>query len=212
MHAHDAVGIHPAEMGRRLRAAVVAVPAVALIPQPPHESRPRLGGAVAVPTRTGSRAGEPTARPGGDHDIEGVRRVTAVGGGIGERTDDVQILQDRHWPAVSQDQREGAGHHRAHVDEVDPLAVDLGRELWVAIQARLGFSPVVVGGPELDRHGHEQRQPEVPPAAGPFVRPPSAAQPAAQVVQIRLGNGDGERHQIGRHRPSQSANNVPGFV
>ena len=47
------------------------------------------------------------AEPGqrGDHDVEGVGRVAAVRGGVGQRADQVVELEDRAGPAVHEDQR-----------------------------------------------------------------------------------------------------------
>ena len=64
--------------------------------------------------------------------MEGVRWVGAVSARVGQRADDVEVLDDRAWPAVREDEREGVGLGRADVQEMDGLPVDLGRELWDA--------------------------------------------------------------------------------
>jgi len=52
-----------------------------------------------------------------------------VRGGIGERTDDLQLLDDRARPAVTDDDRQRVLVLRANVDEVDVEPVDLGDEV-----------------------------------------------------------------------------------
>jgi hypothetical protein len=80
-------------------------------------------------------------RQRGDHHIEGVRRAAAVGGRIGERPDDLRLLDDRAGPAVGDDQRQGVGMGGADVEEVEVEAVDLGRELRQRVQRGLAAAP-----------------------------------------------------------------------
>ena len=68
-----------------------------------------------------------------------------MGRGIGERLDDLELLDHRARPAVRHDQRQGVFVLRPDVDEVDVEAVDLGDELRIAVQPRLDLAPVVVG-------------------------------------------------------------------
>ncbi len=51
-------------------------------------------------------AGEAVAGEGGDHQVEGVGRVAAVGRRVGQRADHVEELDDRARPAVGEDQRQ----------------------------------------------------------------------------------------------------------
>jgi hypothetical protein len=65
--------------------------------------------------------------------VEGVGRLAAVGGRVGERADQVGELDDRARPAVQQEQRRGPGLGRADVQEVRRwylVAWDLGRGDW----------------------------------------------------------------------------------
>ena len=61
--------------------------------------------------------------------MERVRRARAVRGGIGERPDDLQLLDDRPGPSVRDDQRQRVLVLGADVNEVNVKPVDLGQEL-----------------------------------------------------------------------------------
>ena len=102
---------------------------------------------VGVPAGRGRLAGEAVARHRRDHDVEGVRRAAAVRRGIGQRIDDLQLLDDRAGPAVRDDERQRVLVLRADVDEVDVEPVDLGDELRQRVQLRLDLAPVVLGRP-----------------------------------------------------------------
>jgi len=52
-----------------------------------------------------------------------------VSSGIGERLDDLQLLDDRAGPAVRDDQWQRVLLCRPDVDEMNVESVDLGREL-----------------------------------------------------------------------------------
>ena len=66
------------------------------------------------------------ARQRRDHQMERVRGARAVRRGVGERLDDLQLLDDRARPPVRDDQRQRVLMLRADVDEVDVQPVDLG--------------------------------------------------------------------------------------
>ena len=100
---------------------------------------------------------EPVARQRGDHHMERVRRAAAVRRGIGERLDDLQLLDDRAGPAVRDDERQRVLVLRADVDEVDVEPVDLGHELRQGVQLRLAPAPVVVGRPVARELLHRSR-------------------------------------------------------
>jgi hypothetical protein len=74
--------------------------------------------------------------------VEGIGRVGAVRGRVGEPADEVEVLEDRSGPAVAKDDRERAGLRRTDVQEVHRLAVDPGQELRVGVEAALPGSPV----------------------------------------------------------------------
>ena len=84
-------------------------------------------------------AGEAVAGHRRDHEVEGVFRASAVRRGIGERADGLEQLDHRAGPAVRDDQRQGVRMPRAHVDEVNVEAVDLGDELGRALSCASAF-------------------------------------------------------------------------
>ena len=68
--------------------------------------------------------------------MEGVRRAAAVSRGVGQRIDDLQLLDGRAGPAVGDDERHRIFMSRADVNEVDVQPVDLGDELgWAFSRA-----------------------------------------------------------------------------
>ena len=91
------------------RAGVVAVGAVPVITEPSHQHRPCVSGAQGVPAGLGRRPGEGEAGQRRDDYMEGIGRVTSVRPRVGERLDQVDVLQKRVGPAVSQDQWDGVG-------------------------------------------------------------------------------------------------------
>src|SRR5262245_11331849 len=66
---------------------------------------------------------------------------------MGQRFDDLQLLDDRAWPPVRDDERQRILALGTHMDEVDVEAVDLGHELWQGLQFRLALAPVVICPP-----------------------------------------------------------------
>ena len=109
------------------RAPVAALGDVARVSEALHQLRPGARDAVGVPAGAGRLAGEAVARHGRDDDVEGVLGAAAVRGRIRERTDDLELLDDRSRPTVRDDHRQRIRVARADVDEVNVDAVDLRR-------------------------------------------------------------------------------------
>src|SRR5262245_52966657 len=105
--------------------------------------------AGGTPVRALRFAREAVTGIGGQHEVESVFGLSAVGGRIGERVDGLEKLEGRSGPAVGHDQRHGVRMRRAYVDELNVETVDRRHELWQAIQSRLRLSPVVIAGPVL---------------------------------------------------------------
>ena len=61
--------------------------------------------------------------------MERVRRARAMCRGIGERIDDLQLLDDRAGPPVRDDERQCIFMVRSDVNEMNVEPVDLGHEL-----------------------------------------------------------------------------------
>ena len=76
--------------------------------------------------------------------MEGVRCAAAVCRGIGQRLDDLQLLDDRAGPAVRDDERQRIFVLRADMDEVDVQPVDFGDEVRHGIEPRFDLAPVIV--------------------------------------------------------------------
>jgi hypothetical protein len=84
------------------------------------------------------------------------------------------------------------------VQEVDPLAVDLGGELRVAVELLLDGPPVEARAPVLGQLLQVgERNTALPTETGQLGRPPGVRQPLAKIVQLNLGNVDLERFHGG---------------
>jgi hypothetical protein len=67
------------------------------------------------------------------HDIEGVRRVSAMGDGIGQQRQERCELEEAAWPAVCEDQRERIRPPAASVNEMNDVAAYRDLELLVLV-------------------------------------------------------------------------------
>ena len=80
-------------------------------------------------------AGEAVARHRRNHQIEGVLRCArAMGRGIRQWIDDLQLLDDRAGPSVRDDERQRIFMFRTNVDEVNVDAIDRRHELRQGIE------------------------------------------------------------------------------
>ena len=61
--------------------------------------------------------------------MEGIRRISAMGRGIGQRLDDFQLLDDRAGPPVGNDDRQRIFVFRTNVNEMDVQPINFGDEL-----------------------------------------------------------------------------------
>ena len=131
-------------------APVSALSDVACVAEPLHEHVPRTADALHSPAGLGRSRREAVARQRRNHDVEGVLRPAAIRGRIGERTDGLDLLEDRPGPSVRDDQRQRVRVAGAHVDEVDVHPVDGGLELREGVQFRLALAPVIIRRPMAD--------------------------------------------------------------
>ncbi len=67
--------------------------------------------------------------------------------GIGQRLDDLHLLDDRAGPSVRDDERQRVLVLRTHVNEMNVQPVDLGDELRQGVQPRFARAPVILGCP-----------------------------------------------------------------
>ena len=147
---------------------------------------------ASQPSSVGS-PGEAVAGYRRQDEVERVLGVAAVRGRVGQRADGLEQLDDRAGPAVGHDQRQRVLVRRAHVDEVDVHAVDLGRELRQRVQSRLEAPEVVFGRPVAHQRLHRRElhtlRAVVDELAG---RPARRRDACTQVLELRLGSFDRE--------------------
>ena len=154
-----------------------------------HEHDPGAGDAGRVPAGRGRLAGEPVARQRRDHQVEGVRCARAICRGVGERVDDLELLDDRAGPAVGDDERQRIVMARTNVDEMDVESVDLGHEVRQGVQRRLAPAPVVICRPVAREFlNHRERHALRIFGDGLAVGPAGSRDTRTQCLQFRLGN------------------------
>src|SRR5215213_312445 len=125
--------------------------------------------------------------------MECVLRATVMGRGIGERLNDLQLLDDRARPAMGDDERQRVVMLRLHMNEMNVQPVDLGDELGQGVESRLHLPPVVLRCP-ITRECLHRRQLHPLRLIGdglPF-RPAHRHDALAQVVEVRLRSLEAE--------------------
>jgi hypothetical protein len=123
--------------------------------------------------------------------------------GVGERLDDLQLLDDRAGPPVRDDQRQRVGVPGADVDEMNVQPVDLGDEVRQVVQSRLARTPVIVRSPVAHEVLHH-REPDALRVVGDRLAlgPPGSVHASAQLGKLRLRETDLKRADgvvVGRH-------------
>jgi len=130
--------------------------------------------------------------------VEGVRCARAVRGRIGERADELQLLDDRAGPAVADDHRERVLVLGANVDEVDIQPVDLRDEVRYGVQPRLALAPVVLSRPVASEVLHERERHALRVVLdGLPLGKARRAEARPQVLELRFGDLDLERSDRG---------------
>ena len=109
-------------------APVAALGDIAGVAQALHQLRPGAGDAIRIPAPVLRLSGEAVAGHRRDHEMKRVGCARAMRRGIGERIDDLQLLDDRAGPSVRHDERQRIFMPRTNVNEMDVDAVDLGHE------------------------------------------------------------------------------------
>src|SRR5919106_3215202 len=120
--------------------------------------------------------------------MERVRCARAIRSRIGQRLDDLHLLDDRAGPSVQDDEWQGVFMLRADVNEVNVQPIDLGDELRQSLEFRLALAPVVLRRPIarecLDRRElHALRRI----IDGLLFWPARRRDARTQVLEIRLG-------------------------
>ena len=128
--------------------------------------------------------------------MECIRRVGPAGGGVGERLDDLQLLDGGARPPVRHDKRQRVRVRGAHVNEVDVHPVDLGDEVRQRDEALLELAPVVTPRPIV---GQCLNRVELHTLGGIGlpIGPPSRRDPSTKVCQLVFRSADGEGANLG---------------
>ena len=195
VYAGDGLGEVKPQRGRDLRAPVAALRHEIGIAEPVrHKRMPHLGDADGTHAAPRRPVGESVAGHGRGDDVEGIRRVRAVSGGVRERRDYLQHLDERAGPAVRDDQRNRVRTLPARVDEVDAQPVHVRAVLGKGVDG--GFlrapvetvRPVFAQLPDIGEAGAV-----VPPRVFKLVGQARAAQAVFHVVENAVRYVDGVR-------------------
>jgi hypothetical protein len=198
VHAEEPVGVGLAEAAGHDRAPVAALRDITVVAELGHQIGDGVGDAVDVEARLGRRPGEAVAGHRGDDDVEGVGRVAAVGGGIGERAEDVEEFDEGAGPAVGQEERGRVGIRRADVEEVEALTGGGGQEVRPGVDAGLAGAPVVAVEPVGDGFLQDGLgDAEAPGGARGIRGPADAIQALAEVGENGVGHVN--RETLDRH-------------
>ena len=136
---------------------------------------------------------KPVARHRRDHDMESVRCARAMCRGIGQRVDDLQLLDDRAGPTVRDDKRQGICMLRTNVNEMNVEPINLGDELRQGSEPLLHLAPVVVCRPIAREFLHRRELHALGLICDRLaVRPPRRRDASAEVDELLLRNGDME--------------------
>ena len=119
------------------RAPIATLRDKVLVAKALHQRGPCLRDPFGAPAGRGRLAGKPVTGHRRDHEMEGVRCAPAMRGGIGERSDDLQLFDHRTGPAVRHDQRQRIFMLGADMNEVDIQPIDFGDEVRHGVQPRL---------------------------------------------------------------------------
>jgi hypothetical protein len=99
------------------------------VSEPLHQHHPSSCDADGIPPGARRLSGEPVARQRWNHQIKRIRCFPAMRRGIGQRLDNLQLLNDRARPPVRDDQRQRVLMPGANVNEVNVQPIDLGNEV-----------------------------------------------------------------------------------
>ena len=185
------LGVLLADARGDARAPVAAHGAVARVAQAGHERHPRPRDPLHTPARFRRDVTEAVAGQRRDDEVERIRGI----GRIGERGDDLQVLDDRAGPPMGHHERHRVLVPRSHVQDMDVHAVDPRAELRHCVEPGLQRSPVVPVRPvgaQLAQVGERHALGRI----GLRARPPRARDALAQVAELRVGDVDAERLQL----------------
>src|SRR5207248_7773968 len=90
--------------------------------------------------------------------------------------------QDSAWPAMGQDNRQGVGVTRSHVNVVNPETINCGFELGPSVEVRFAPPPIVVRPPVTNKTlKFCERRSLLPCRSGLLLRPPRILKALSQI-------------------------------
>ena len=165
-----------------------------------HQRREAIGDRLDAEAWLAGAEGQAVAGQGGRHHGEGIGRVAAEAGGVGEPRNDIEELEDRAGPAMHQQQghRVGADAGDVQVVQVDP--VQRHHELREGIEACLLGAPIEAVLPM----GEQALEivdigPEGPWLAGCLVGQAGEGEAGLEIGDRRIRDGQGEGARLRGH-------------
>ena len=196
------VGVDADQFRRRLNGHLLGhgvTPIAALrdkpvVAEPLHENGPGTRDARGVPAEFRRLSRKAVAGKRGDHDVEGIRLGAAMRGRVGQRIDELQLLDDGPRPTVGDDNRHGVFVLRADMDEMNVDAVDGRHKLRQGIQPGFDPAPIIVGRPILGELLHGRQLHSLRDVVHQFpARPLGRGNAAFEVRQFAVGSMKLER-------------------
>ena len=112
-----------------------------------------------------------------------------MGRRVGQRIDDLHLLDDRAGPSVRDDDRQRIGLFRTNMDEMNVNSIDRRHELGHRVQPGLELAPVIVRPPVLREPAHRRELNALRRVRHQLLRRPlRRGDPPAQLCQ-RLAGG-----------------------
>jgi hypothetical protein len=110
-----------------------------------------------------------------------------MGRGIGERIDDLHLLDDRAGPTVRNDERQRIFMFRRNVNEMNIEPIDLGDELRQSVQPCLALAPIVLCCPIASERLSRRQLHSLGCICNRFTfRPPCVVDAPAQFGEVRF--------------------------
>ena len=118
--------------------------------------------------------------------------------GIGQRIDNLHLLDDRAGPSVRDDERQRVVVLRTHVNEMNVQPIDLGDELRHGVQRRFARAPVILRCPIARECLHRRELYSLGCVCNRLsFRPSRRLDATAQFGQFRFRNVDAKRANRG---------------
>ncbi len=199
VQALDPIRVAPGEPRRDEGAPVAALRHEALVAEARHQRGKVVGDLLDAEARLAGAEGQPVSGKRGRHHREGILRPAAEAGRIGQARDQVEELEHRAGPAVTEEKRTGIRPATRHVQAVDVDLADALDGLRKGVERSFLGAPVEPVAPVGDEVGEVGDVGAVGPGRlGGLVGQAGAGEALAQVGKRRIRNVVGER--LSRHR------------